>query len=163
MSERAAANLGIATQAMAFLLAWSSRAVVSTGRPTLPSVTRMGLAAMLVLCAASLMFRSMRTLGPQWSIQARTIRDHRLITTGPYGVVRHPIYLGLGLFLMAVGLVAATWWAFIAALGLYVVGTFLRIRAEELLLSDRFGQEFEHYRRRVPALVPWPLNGRAPD
>ena len=156
MTERASANLGIAVQAVAFLLAWSSRAVasVSTSRPNMPSMPRMGLAAILVLCAASLVFRSMRSLGPQWSIQARTIANHRLITTGPYGLVRHPIYLGVGLFLVAVGVVAATWWAFIAALGLYVVGAMLRIRAEERLLSDRFGHEFEKYRQRVPALVP---------
>jgi len=156
MSERVAANLGIVAQAVAFLVAWSSRAIapVSMSRLDMPSVSRMGLAAILALCAASLVFRSRQSLGPQWSIQARTIPHHRLITTGPYGVVRHPIYLAVGLFLVAVCVVAATWWAFIVALGLNVVGSMLRIRAEERLLSDRFGPEFEKYRQRVPALVP---------
>jgi protein-S-isoprenylcysteine O-methyltransferase Ste14 len=155
MAERATANFGIALQAIAFLLAWTSRAVTSVGRPALPSTPRIGLAAILLLCAASLMFRSMRTLGPQWSIQARTLANHRLITTGPYAGVRHPIYLGIGLFLMAASVVAATWWAFVAALGLYVAGSMLRIQAEDRLLASRFGQEFENYRQRVPALLPW--------
>jgi protein-S-isoprenylcysteine O-methyltransferase Ste14 len=69
--------------------------------------------------------------------------------------VRHPIYLGIGLFLMAASVVAATWWAFVAALGLYVAGSMLRIQAEDRLLASRFGQEFENYRQRVPALLPW--------
>lgn len=156
MTERATANLGIAVQGVAFFLAWSSRAITShsVSRLTVPTVTRMGLAAILVLCAASLFVASRRSLGPQWSIQARTIAHHRLITTGPYGVVRHPIYLAVGLFLAAAGVIAATWWAFVAAVALYVVGSMLRIRAEERLLADRFGAEFQTYRQRVPALMP---------
>jgi protein-S-isoprenylcysteine O-methyltransferase Ste14 len=50
--------------------------------------------------------------------------------------------------------VAAPWWTFAAALGCYGLGATLRIRAEERLLSARFGSQFDEYRRRVPALVP---------
>ena len=40
---------------------------------------------------------AVRTLGDQWSIQARLKQDHQLITAGPYAIVRHPIYTSMGL------------------------------------------------------------------
>lgn len=156
MTERVTANLGIAIQAAAFFLAWSSRVLApgAGNRFTMPSTARLGVTAALVFCAGGLFVWAWRSLGPQWSIQARTLPDHHLVTTGPYGRVRHPIYLAVGLFLVAVGVVAATWWAFIAAIALYSAGASLRIRSEEHLLASRFGDEFERYRRRVPSLLP---------
>jgi protein-S-isoprenylcysteine O-methyltransferase Ste14 len=102
----------------------------------------------------TLVFVAIRYLGPQWAVQARTIKGHALVTTGPYGIVRHPIYLGLGGFLVAVGLFFATWWALVAASALYLVGANIRIKAEDALMAAAFGEAFEAYRRRVPALVP---------
>src|SRR5215212_8054775 len=54
---------------------------------------------LLVASAIALFAASARALGANWSIVARTRSDHQLVRNGPYAQVRHPIYLGLLLFL----------------------------------------------------------------
>jgi protein-S-isoprenylcysteine O-methyltransferase Ste14 len=115
------------------------------------------LASVVGLVALGLVFVAMHYLGRQWAITARTIERHELVTAGPYRVVRHPIYLGVGGFLIAIGLLLAPVWALFAAAVMYGVGTAIRVRAEDGLMAATFGSAFEDYRRRVPALIPrWP-------
>ena len=97
---------------------------------------------------------SQRTLGKQWSLAARVVEGHQLVTHGPYSVVRNPIYASLTLLLLALGLTFATPLRVAIALVLYVAGTLMRVRAEEELMRGAFGDEWEAYRRRVPALIP---------
>jgi len=81
-------------------------------------------------------------------------KDRELATGGPYGLLRHPLYLGS--FLLGAGLsIAGRRWGFpILFLGLFV-GLYSRtIRAEEAALLHRFGKDFESYRSRVPAFLP---------
>jgi protein-S-isoprenylcysteine O-methyltransferase Ste14 len=101
-----------------------------------------------------LCFWSVQTLGKQWTLRARVIEGHELITAGPYGIVRNPIYLGLFGLILATGLVLATWWALAAGIVFYLVGTLVRIRAEEALLRETFGAQCADYASRVPAFVP---------
>ena len=56
--------------------------------------------------------------------------------------------------LLATGHVIGHWWALIAAIVIYFIGTAIRIRSEERLLRDALGPEFESYMRSTPALVP---------
>lgn len=98
--------------------------------------------------------RSIRTLGKQWTVEARLIKGHELITAGPYGVVRNPIYLGMFGLLVATGLALSQPWAMLAAIVAFLVGNRIRIRAEERLLRESFGPQFEDYARRVPAFLP---------
>jgi protein-S-isoprenylcysteine O-methyltransferase Ste14 len=149
--------MGIVLQAIGFLLVWSVREQRPTAIWTDHSWSTIVLAAMSILLAAAsftLVFVAIRYLGRQWAVQARTIKGHALVTSGPYGVVRHPIYLGLGGFLVAVGLAFAPWPALFAAGALYVVGANIRIKAEDALMAATFGEAFEAYRMRVPALIP---------
>ncbi len=78
---------------------------------------------------------------------------HRLVTTGLYGVIRHPSYLGM--------IVLSLGWAlaFRSALGAALVAAMLipvvaRIKAEERLLGHYFGAAYETYRARTWRLVP---------
>ncbi len=96
-----------------------------------------------------------RALGPHWTMGPRVQRGRGLVTTGPFAWVRHPIYTGLAAMLLASGLVYSFWWAVVLALGVYAAGTAQRIRAEEPVLSRAFGADYERYRRRVQAVVPW--------
>jgi protein-S-isoprenylcysteine O-methyltransferase Ste14 len=98
---------------------------------------------------------SQRTLGKQWSVSARVVEGHQLVTHGPYSVVRNPIYASLALLLLALGLTFASPLRVAIALMAYLVGTMLRVRAEEELMRTTFGEQWETYRRRVPALIPW--------
>jgi protein-S-isoprenylcysteine O-methyltransferase Ste14 len=95
-----------------------------------------------------------QTLGKQWTVQARLIRGHELVTEGPYGIVRNPIYLGMFGLLIATGLAASRPWTLLIAVVVFLVGNQIRIRAEEKLLRESFGEQFEDYARRVPAFLP---------
>lgn len=97
---------------------------------------------------------AVRVLGKQWAIAARLVEGHKLIIEGPYSMVRNPIYTGMFGMLLATGLVATRWPAFLAAIALFLVGTVIRVRSEETLLRQQFGEEFDAYTRRVPALIP---------
>ncbi len=94
------------------------------------------------------------TLGEQWSAIAKVVEGHRLVTEGPYRVVRHPIYTGNFGLLLATGLAFSHLPALLLAILLFWIGAAIRIRTEEKLLSETFGQEFEAYARRVPAVFP---------
>jgi protein-S-isoprenylcysteine O-methyltransferase Ste14 len=96
-----------------------------------------------------------RHLDKHWRFEAALSEDHELIRTGPYRWLRHPIYTSLLGMLLATGL-AKTWWPLlIAGVGFYVIGTEIRVRAEDGLLASRFGEEFNRYKRTTPAYLPF--------
>ena len=80
--------------------------------------------------------------------------EHRLVTSGLYGVIRHPSYLGLFVLSLGWGLAFRSGVGVIlAVLTLPVV--LARIDAEERLLSETFGAEYEAYRNRTWRLFPF--------
>ena len=85
-------------------------------------------------------------------IGAQLFEGHQLITSGPYAIVRHPMYFGL--FIMALGslLLYHTWTTLFFAS--FVPLTVLRARREELLLAEEFGTEWQEYCKRVPQFFP---------
>jgi protein-S-isoprenylcysteine O-methyltransferase Ste14 len=103
----------------------------------------------VVLGAASLW-----ALGRQWRVQAVVTADHELVTSGPYRVVRHPVYLALLGMLVATLLWRSPWEAALISVAIYVAGTEIRVRAEDGILSQAFGAKFESYRRSTAAYLP---------
>lgn len=96
-------------------------------------------------------------LGTLWSGRVTRKDDHHIVDTGPYGVVRHPIYTGILAALYAT--VLAFPGPFNAAgAAILTVAFVIKYRLEERFLMQELGAEaYEGYRRRVPALVPfWP-------
>jgi protein-S-isoprenylcysteine O-methyltransferase Ste14 len=144
--------IGVIIVAVAFALVWRG---ASRRTPTLAIAPRAG--AVIAVMSAALGLWAIVTLGRQWSIQATLRTDHALITTGPYGWVRHPVYLAFLGMLVGTGLVFASGgWQVIVGILLYLVGTEFRVHAEDELLRQRFGQAFDDYARRIPALFPFP-------
>jgi protein-S-isoprenylcysteine O-methyltransferase Ste14 len=149
--------IAIFIQALAFALAWTIARKPFT--PFLPIDWRAQyiLAAMIVLLVvASLIFvvAAVRTLGKQWSLQARVLEHHELIRRGPYRIVRHPIYTGMFGMLIASSLANGHWLGLVIASVVYYLGTLIRIRSEEKLLREQLGSEYDEYTRHVPALIP---------
>ncbi len=94
------------------------------------------------------------TLGTQHSAQVTVQPGHKLVTSGPYRWLRHPMYLGLIAFPLGVGLVFGSPVA--VALPLLMVGVFVwRIRDEEQLMRREFGEQWEAYCRHTWRLVPY--------
>jgi len=116
-------------------------------------------AALLAMAVAigSVWFVSaaVRTLGTQWSLAARVLEGHKLIISGPYNVVRNPIYAGMFGMLLATGLAISHWIGLIIGVVVFIIGTAVRVHSEEKLLREMFGEQFAAYTRKVPAIVPF--------
>ncbi|MGQ0533879.1 MAG: methyltransferase family protein [Caulobacteraceae bacterium] len=94
-------------------------------------------------------------LGPLWSSTSAPTEDHRIVDTGPYGIVRHPVYAGLLLAALATAAERGRIEAVAGALTL-VAAVSLRAKLEERFLRRDLGDEaYAAYRRRVPMLVPF--------
>lgn len=93
-------------------------------------------------------------LGKYWSGTVALKEGHRLITTGPYGLVRHPIYTGLLSAVFGTALAAGTWEAllgFCVMVPAYIV----KWRREERVMTGEFGQEYLDYMKKTKAIVPF--------
>src|SRR5580700_4766135 len=151
--------LGIFLQMCAYFLVWFQ----PPGHPFLPPVGALsgGVGIAYSVCTVALAVGSVwlvasavRTLGTQWAFAARLVEGHKLVTEGPYGFVRNPIYTGMLGMLIATGLAMEHWVALDVAVVLFAVGLVIRVRSEEKLLRAAFGEEFEDYAKHVPAVLP---------
>jgi protein-S-isoprenylcysteine O-methyltransferase Ste14 len=151
-----AAMWGIAIQSVSFALVWSlPRANWWPFAPSVVGEIVLSVAAVgLTWASAWLCVSAVRTLGKQWTYQARVIEGHELVMQGPYSLVRNPIYLGMFGAIVGVGLAFSRWWTLSAAVVIFLVGNRIRIRAEEKVLRETFGGKFDEYARRVPAFFP---------
>ena len=94
-------------------------------------------------------------LGRLWSGSVSRKADHRVVDTGPYGLVRHPIYTGLIVATSATAVLRGTIVA-LAGAALIALGFWIKARLEERFLRQELGAEtYDAYRRRVPMLVPF--------
>ncbi len=94
-------------------------------------------------------------LGPLWSSTSAPTEDHRIVDTGPYGIVRHPVYAGLLLAVIATAVERGRIEAIGAALVL-IAGVSLRAKLEERFLRRDLGEDaYSTYRARVPMLIPF--------
>jgi protein-S-isoprenylcysteine O-methyltransferase Ste14 len=88
-----------------------------------------------------------------WRLLARIEPTHRLVTTGPFGLVRHPNYLALILLALGTFLWIPTPWVLVAFVGV-VLTSERRARAEERLLEETFGERYRAYLGRVRRWLP---------
>ena len=110
------------------------------------------------ITAVGLLFsiRARCYLGSNWS-QAVTVKEnHELITSGPYALVRHPIYSGLLLGFLG-SAVARGEWRGLLAVALIFIPLWFKLRLEEAWMRKKFGETYETYSRRVAALIPFVL------
>lgn len=95
-----------------------------------------------------------RHLGRNWSRAVTVKQDHELITSGPYALVRHPIYTGLLLGILGSS-VALGQWRGLLAFALVFIALLNKLRLEEQWMRAQFGETYVTYTRRVSALVPY--------
>ncbi len=101
-----------------------------------------------------LFYRSHADLGTNWSITLEVREQHRLITQGVYRRIRHPMYSALLLYSVGQTLVIPNWAAGPSNLIAVAVLFALRVRAEEKMMVQQFGDEYAAYSARTKRLVP---------
>jgi len=117
-----------------------------------PSLAWIGAA---VTAAALLMFYlTHRALGRNWSVSLDLRESHKLVTSGIYTYVRHPMYSAFWLWAIAQALLLPNWVA--GPAGLIGFGTlyFFRVGEEEKLMGEAFGGEYQDYIGRTGRVVP---------
>ena len=158
-SKRERASIfGIALQGAGYGIVWAVHRPFFSPVAALSKPFEIALAVFtMFLTVGSVWFvtAAIRTLGKQWSIAARLVEGHKLVTEGVYSVVRNPIYTGMFGMLLATGLAVSHWIGLLIAIIVYSFGTMIRVRSEEKLLRGAFGAEFEAYAGKVPAVVPF--------
>jgi protein-S-isoprenylcysteine O-methyltransferase Ste14 len=95
-------------------------------------------------------------LAGNWSGTVTLKEDHEIVRTGPYRLIRHPIYSGLLLAFIGSAMALGEWRGVVAVL--LAAGAFWgRIRLEERRLGEHFGDAYAQYRRSSWALIPFVL------
>jgi protein-S-isoprenylcysteine O-methyltransferase Ste14 len=101
-----------------------------------------------------LFYRSHADLGINWSITLEVHEQHRLITQGVYRRIRHPMYLALALYSIGQALVIPNWVAGPSNLTAFAILCALRLRAEERMMVEEFGDEYAAYSARTKRFIP---------
>ncbi|MFN2492670.1 MAG: isoprenylcysteine carboxylmethyltransferase family protein [Pyrinomonadaceae bacterium] len=150
-------NLGLVLQCVSYAIVWLTHRPAFTPIVIANEVVAAGLGLTAVVAAVAsvwLIMAAVKTLGREWSITARVLEGHKLATGGPYAYVRHPIYSGMLGMLLATALAISNLVTLPIALVVFFVGTMIRVRSEEKLLREAFGNEFDDYASRVHAIIP---------
>ena len=95
-------------------------------------------------------------LGGNWSSEVTIKQDHELITTGPYALVRHPIYTGILGGMLGTAIALSEVRGFIAFALIFLMFWF-KLRMEEQWMRSQFGETYANYARKTAALVPYLL------
>lgn len=109
----------------------------------------------LLLTAIGLLFAiwARLAIGRNWSGMVTVTEGHELVRTGPYSIVRHPIYSGLMLGTLGTAIAYGGAAGFLG-FACVALSWGYKSRVEEKLMVEQFGEQYEKYRRQVKALVP---------
>lgn len=102
-------------------------------------------------------WRAIAALGQFWSLHIEMRTNHQFVQSGPFRWIRHPTYFSMILELLVVGLILNVYYSLLAVSLLFVPTLFRRIKLEEALLVEKFGEAYRNYQETTPALFPYKL------
>jgi protein-S-isoprenylcysteine O-methyltransferase Ste14 len=109
----------------------------------------------ILACALWVFRRSHKALGRNWSITLEIRDQHKLVCTGPYSLVRHPMYTAFLLMALGQAFVLANWVAGLSGLVGFAILFFVRVDKEERMMLDNFGPQYRAYMDRTKRLIPY--------
>lgn len=112
------------------------------------------LGVVLMACALFIFWRSHVDLKSNWSPSLEIRSDHTLITNGIYRSIRHPMYASQWVWVFAQLLLLQNWLAGPIGLLVFAPFYFLRVRAEEQLMLDTFGDPYQEYMTQTGGVIP---------
>lgn len=116
-----------------------------------------GLSGMGLMAGALAVFwQAHQDLGRYWSPSLQLVEDHHLITEGIYGQIRHPMYASQWLWSLAQPLLLQNWIAGWSGILFFLPFYLLRVRHEEAMMLERFGDDYRAYMARTGAILPRP-------
>lgn len=101
-----------------------------------------------------LLIRAHADLGRNWSPTLEIVTEHRLVTEGIYGTIRHPIYAAVWLTVIAQALMIDNWFVGLSGMVVYLPVYLTRVPAEERMMLDRFGDAYRAYMARTGGIIP---------
>jgi protein-S-isoprenylcysteine O-methyltransferase Ste14 len=120
------------------------------------------LLAGLVICGFLFTWWARIHLGQLWSSSVTRKEHHHVVDTGPYAIVRHPIYTGLLIAIVGTMLLRETILTLTGS-ALIIAGIYVKARVEEEFLRQQLGESYDAYARHVPMLVPFRRFSRRPQ
>lgn len=132
---------------------------VATGAPQFAEYAfspLQGILGVLLMAGALILFRvTHKQLGRNWSVTLDTRKTHKLVDTGIYAHVRHPMYSAFWLLALAQAALLPNWFAGLAGPVAWSTLFFLRVGREEKLMIDTFGEQYRRYMERTKRVLPW--------
>ncbi len=159
MSERRVTNQEIFLLLLLFLGGFVTPIIYATtdwldfANYTLPAWAGW-LGVLLLVAGVFIFWRAHADLGLNWSPSLEIREKHELITRGIYGVIRHPMYASQWLVAIAQPLLLQNWIAGFLNLIAFIPFYFLRVRAEEQMMLDSFGTQYQEYMNKTGGVVP---------
>jgi protein-S-isoprenylcysteine O-methyltransferase Ste14 len=147
-------RLGIGLQMAGFAVCGFGPVRVGLPAGSAAAVAEAAAVALLVAGAVGLFWAATKAMGANWSLAARMREGHELVSHGIFARLRHPIYTGMALFLLALPIALGHEAHLVLGLPLFAVGTWLRVREEERMLRATFGAGYDAYAGRVRRFVP---------
>jgi protein-S-isoprenylcysteine O-methyltransferase Ste14 len=120
---------------------------------TLPAWA-VGLGVLLTAISLFIFWRGHADLGSNWSPTLAIREQHELVTRGIYSVIRHPMYASQWIFSLAAPLLLQNWIAGFLNLLIFIPFYLLRVKAEEQMMLEQFGDQYRSYMQKVGAVFP---------
>ena len=136
-----------------FALLFEMAPIRALGRALPVSAMIMAAGLLVEVLGLAIAIWARRHLGRNWSGEISIKQEHQLIRSGPYRLLRHPIYTGILTMYAGLAIITGEWLAVIG----FAMGAFAywrKIRLEEAVLDQAFGPDYADYRRSTWALVP---------
>jgi protein-S-isoprenylcysteine O-methyltransferase Ste14 len=148
----------LAASALFFGIAWLGWIPLPVRFPPLHRTLMLIFGSLLYFSGLIIVLWGRLALGKNYFVStgmgAQLFSDQQLVTSGPYAIVRHPMYVGLALAAWGALLIYFTWTT--AYFAIFAPLIALRARREEQALAAEFGEQWQDYCKRVPAFLPRP-------
>lgn len=132
---------------------------VATGIPRMADYPAhawaVGVGTILYVAAMWIFRRTHKELGKNWSITLEIREKHQLVCSGPYALIRHPMYTSFLLMGLGQAFLLSNWVVGLAGLLGFAILYFLRVDREERMMLQYFGPEYRAYMDRTKRIIPY--------